>query len=624
MAEKRPSGLSMNGVFGIINTLGGTVSYATLSGMAATVGSMPHDVADHRVYGAAGLGVCRRWLTEPVNCSVEGPAGSNVIFIGDIRLDNRDELSARLGLGDCTPVPDDGQLIVAAYAKWGAAMPDTLLGDFAFALWDSAKSELFMACDYLATCSLYYRRLGDLFVFANSISPLVSEPFSSPALDVEATAALLRDGEHYHSRRTLLAGVNQLPPGSSLTLRGSAERIDQYWSINDERSQFSGTAQEAVETLGRLLSSAVRSRVQTSYPVAAHLSGGLDSSAIIAQAAPLLGGQLRGYSWMSVPSKEQEREDPEWSTGQLLASTYQLPLDYCALSAESMLQLLTAHDLALGDTADLWSEHILRGKVVDDGARTLLSGWGGDQFITHYGNSLYAQRLLSGDALAVVRELRAPSLRRSLANLRNFLLLPLMGSLGKRVMPGYLGFASEEVKHLAATGEPLTTYSGVFVEREMRNQANLVHLCNRLRSWYAAGLKDGISYRYPLLDRRIVEFALSLPPQYFRWQGEGRYLLRTVMADSPPLSLWYRNQKAEPARVRDATNIVLATMRLWLHDRGEQLKVSRLVSTEALYQAIASATSEESLGSKEKSLRFWGMLRSILVLEMENRYSYKE
>lgn len=550
----------------------------------------------------------------------------DVCCVGHVRLDNRGQLRRELG-GEYDTNDDDTVLVAAAYARWGEELTGHLLGDFSFIVWDTQHQRLFAACDHLGVRSLYYRRLDGCLILSNSIRPLVSYPFPTPAADRTAVACLQRDGEHYMPDTCLLEGVYALPGGHSLLLGEGRLSCKQYWRVGIGEERFPGTVDDAVSELQSLLRQSVQARLREGNRPGAHLSGGLDSSLLVALSAPASQAQLQCFSWMRAPTSEEQRADPEWATAEELARSYALPLTYTEYSAGDLREIFTHHDMALGDSVDLWSEHGLRRNAAAAGVDTLISGWGGDQFISNFGNNIYAQRLLEGEFAGVLAELacrKGGALhgpKKLLVNLRDFLAAPLLRSCLPARMPGTLEFASEEQRELARSEPTVEVYSGVKLGEEMGSEAVLLHLQNRLRSWYSAGQDSGINYSYPLLDKRLVEFALSLPATFFRWRGEGRHLMRAAAAELPPQRLWRLNQKREPRRTQHNVRCELEAMRRWQREHVNDETPSTFVDKTKLGNAIVRETAEHALSSPRAQRRFRGMLRSILVLQLERRYS---
>jgi len=182
----------------------------------------------------------------------------------------------------------DTEVIVHAYEEWGAECVRRFNGMWAFALWDTDTGVLFCSRDRVGIKPFYYSWDGNTFAFASEIKALLA----GGHVDTKADPAGLRQYLTFQfclNQTTLFHGVNKLPPGHNLILRpGAQPQISQYWDINFQIDE-THSEEYFVDQLQRLLEDAVRLRLRADVPLGAHLSGGLDSSAIVCLAGTLLG-----------------------------------------------------------------------------------------------------------------------------------------------------------------------------------------------------------------------------------------------------------------------------------------------------------------------------------------------
>jgi len=215
--------------------------------------------------------------------------GRTLWIAGHIRLDNRDELAKALRLSASQAQKwNDGRLVLEAYAKWGEGCPLQLRGDWAFAIWDSARRRLFCARDRFGTRPFYYAfRSGQLFAFANEIKALWAVPQLSPeANQAHAVAYLL--ARHDDKERTFYEGVHRLPPATQMVLDMDAPdslRMTRYWELDQTARSTFGSDAETAEAVREAFFASVKQRTRCENDFSLFLSGGLDSSSI-ASAAP--------------------------------------------------------------------------------------------------------------------------------------------------------------------------------------------------------------------------------------------------------------------------------------------------------------------------------------------------
>ncbi|MGH2358415.1 MAG: asparagine synthase (glutamine-hydrolyzing), partial [Candidatus Limnocylindria bacterium] len=214
---------------------------------------------------------------------MQGEAGEWITYNGEIYnyLELRDELGA-----SSFRTTSDTEVILRAYAKWGAGALTHLRGMFAFALWDERRGRLFSARDRFGMKPFYYAVVDGTFLFASEPKALL--PFL-PAIETDVDG--LRDYLTFQfclDGKTLFKGVRELPAGHSLEVVGGSVRVERYWDVQFETDLTHPARYFETELQGRMADS-VRVHLRADVPVGAYLSGGLDSSIVAALAAE--GGQ---------------------------------------------------------------------------------------------------------------------------------------------------------------------------------------------------------------------------------------------------------------------------------------------------------------------------------------------
>jgi asparagine synthase (glutamine-hydrolysing) len=199
-----------------------------------------------------------------------------IVFNGEIY--NHIELRATLeSLGDSFRSTGDTEVLLAAYARWGAGSLEKLNGMFAIAIWDRESRELFLARDRLGVKPLYYCSEGNNFRFASEIKALYGDPDFVPAIDSGALYASLML-QYSPWPDTVFESVKKLPPGHYGIFRNNRFQISRYWAATDALDRAPASDDEVVD----LLHSAVDIRLRSDVPVGTFLSGGIDSTIIAA------------------------------------------------------------------------------------------------------------------------------------------------------------------------------------------------------------------------------------------------------------------------------------------------------------------------------------------------------
>jgi len=192
----------------------------------------------------------------------------------------------------------DTEVILHLYEEYGPGCLEKINGEFAIAIWDSVKKELFLARDRVGIKPLFFTRAKGKFLFASEIKALIMDPDVPREIDHEALVQIFTFWTTV-TPKTAFKGVYELPPGHYLTVRENGEMIQKaYWRIpyRGPGEQWAGTFGEAQEVLRGLLQDAVGLRLRADVPVGAYLSGGLDSSIISSLISRNFNNQLRTFS----------------------------------------------------------------------------------------------------------------------------------------------------------------------------------------------------------------------------------------------------------------------------------------------------------------------------------------
>jgi asparagine synthase (glutamine-hydrolysing) len=297
----------MCGIAGVWDVERGRDLRAIAAAMTVTMAHRGPDDEDVWIDARAGVALGHRRLSI-VDLSEAGRQpmvsgdGRYVLVTNGELYNHREVREALLGDGARFRGASDTEVMLEAIASWGLerSLP-RFVGMFAFALWDAADRSLHLVRDRLGEKPLYYGRAGRAFVFASELKALRAHPDFDAGLDLHALDHYFRysyvpaPGSVYRGVSTILAGTrvaveagSPSPPVPYWSLRAAAE--------NGARTPFSGSEEEAIETLDGLLQDSVRLRMQADVPVGAFLSSGLDSSAVVSMMSRLSTGPVRTFT----------------------------------------------------------------------------------------------------------------------------------------------------------------------------------------------------------------------------------------------------------------------------------------------------------------------------------------
>lgn len=533
---------------------------------------------------AAGLGFGHRRLAV-VDLSPAGhqPMASadgrlHLVFNGEI-YDHR-PLRARLERdGTGFRGTSDTEVLLEAIAAWGLAHAlDRVAGMFAFALWDSGERSLHLVRDRLGEKPLYYGLQGGALLFGSELKALRRHPAWEGTLDRAVLGRYLRLAR-VPAPDCMISGLRQLPPGHRLSLR--AEHVEAgvlpeptaYWSAAEAArrgalSPWGGTAREAEEELERRLVAAVRDQLVADVPVGAFLSGGIDSSTVVALAQEISTRPVRTFS---IGFAERDHDE----SGHARRVAAHLGTDH------EELEVTPAHALAVVPKLPHVSDEpfadpsqlptFLVAQLARGGVTVALSGDGGDELFSGYNRHAWAGRVdrlaracPSSLRTAVARAVERVPARAWSAALR------ALGPLAPAVARG--AGAGDKVHALAALlrcdraaeawpavvshwarpeelvrgidpgGAELVLPDLAGARLDRSGELALIDLLTYLPDDVLtkvdrAAMACSLETRLPLLDHRVVELALRLPARLKVRHGQGKWILRRLLARRVPPEL---------------------------------------------------------------------------------------
>jgi asparagine synthase (glutamine-hydrolysing) len=529
----------------------------------------------------------------------------HVVLNGEIY--NFRELRSMLeGRGHRFYTASDTEVIVHLYEEFGDECVQHLRGMFAFALWDDKRRRLLIARDRLGIKPLFYGLFEDKLVFASELKALLQLPWVPRDLDWGAVAHLFafltspRD-------QSILAGIHKLEPGHRLVAEaGRPPQISRYWDTRFESDQETGEA-EFVEGLRERLAESVRLRMACDVPFGAFLSGGIDSSAVVATMAGLSSGPVKTFT-----VGFEEKQFSELDHARAVANKFGTEHHELVLKPDvvSVLEDLSWHlDEPFGDASAIPTYMVSR--LAAEHVKVVLSGDGGDELFGGY------------DRYGVERRERRyryiPAMLRS-----------LMGAVGGRMQEGMKG--RNFLRHIALDGAERYVNAYTVFDREEQQSLFLAPAAEHILAsdpwgglsrelmknqghWLSGvqtldlhnylpldiltkvdrmSMAHSLEARVPLLDHKLVEYAMTIPPELRLRKGTTKYIfkeaMRGILPDAiidrakqgfaVPLESWFRGQLdgfvndlllSDTSRARKVFNPAYVQKLLRLHNAGRPL-----------------------------------------------------
>jgi len=275
----------------------------------------------------------------------------------------------------------DTEVILAAYARWGADCLKRFNGMYAFAIWDTEKAELFIARDRLGIKPLYYLYTNGVFAFSSEIRPLLASGLIPKKMDPAGLADYLRY-QTVHAPNTIIKGIKMLMPGHYVEMKNEKLTIKNYWSLTKNISSASEgkSYQEVCRDVETLLTKSVERRLIADVPFGAFLSGGIDSSAVVGLMSRVSAEKVRTFS---VTFDESEFSEAKYA--QLIAKKFNTDHHEIRLSPDDFIKelpnALKAMDHPSGDGPNTY---VVSKATKNAGITMALSGLGGDELFAGY------------------------------------------------------------------------------------------------------------------------------------------------------------------------------------------------------------------------------------------------
>ena len=484
----------------------------------------------------------------------------HVVFNGEI-YNHRSLRRTLEGLGHSFRTSSDTECIVHAYEEWGLRCVDHLRGMYAFALWDGRENRLVLARDRMGEKPLYYTVHDGALIFASELKALWAGGIQRPALDLAALDEYLTFG-FITAPRTIYQGVHKLPAGHWLVLPADGTpRIHRYWEPRGESIGIR-TLDEAVEHLDALLQEVVREQMIADVPLGAFLSGGIDSSLIVAAMTQASTLPVKTFCVGFDEPGMDERAPARWVAESLGTEHRDWLLEPDL--AELLPRLVAQFDEPYSDKSMVPTYHVA--KMAREHVTVALSGDGGDEAFAGYNRyrrALFPTRRSGARGLAdgVLQRLGPAFGTRSRLPRH----LPVRHLSTEHRLLGDRTRFSRKLKHTLYSDELWREVQGGDRYAEAIEAAQLmdegpVERLQRLdQATYLPGdilakvdrmtMMSSLESRAPLLDPRIVSFGLSLPEHLKLSASQGKTVLRALLAKRFPAAIADRPKQGFSAPV---------------------------------------------------------------------------
>ena len=555
----------MCGIAGILCGPGTTAERSAIQAMTRTMTHRGPDAEGYFIRGRVALGHRRLKIIDlegGVQPMFNEDESVVVVFNGEIFnfREVRVELERR---GHRFQTDSDTEVIVHAYEEYGDACPTRFRGMFAFAVYDLTRDRLLLARDRLGIKPLYYCVDGGRLLFASEIKAILLAIGQKPGVASEGIDFYVSLG-YVPGERTLFRNIFRVPPAHTLAFADGQRKLQRYWGL-EHLPPLEISTSEAKDRLDFLLRESVRLRMISDVPLGAFLSGGLDSSAVVALMSRLTGEPVKTFS-------VGYRDDPassELRFAKVVADTFRTEHHEYILESEDFfasLELLLEHSeepivesaaVALYQLSRLAREHVT----------VILSGEGGDEILAGY--PLYGI-MPKVDLLHRIGALVPEPLWRASARWagKSEKRLKYWDWTRETLSKRYQGISNDVTDSIKRNmySEDYGTLAGSAVKDYFCGLFETLQQGSSLRRMTYVDLQTwlpddlllkadkmtmacSLELRVPLLDHHLLEFATALPDKLRRQGAEGKYLLKKVMEPYLPREIIYRAKKGFPVPI---------------------------------------------------------------------------
>jgi asparagine synthase (glutamine-hydrolysing) len=491
-------------------------------------------------------------------------------------IELRDELVEK---GYHFKTKSDTEVLVLLYEEYGIDFLKKLNGQFALSIWDKRKKELILARDRMGIRPLFYTVKNKELFFASEIKAFLQHPDIDVKIDYKALAQIYTFWTTI-SPNTSFENIYELPPASYMIYSKNKFEIKKYWELSFARNKeyLDISFPEAVQEFSRLLKDSVRIRLRADVPVAAYLSGGLDSTVTTSIIKDIVPDMLQTFSIGF------EEKDYDESNYQKLASDY--------FQTKHTGFKMNSDDIAANFPEVIWHSempllrtspvpmHALSKKVREKGIKVVITGEGADELLAGY--NIFKE--------AKIRQFWA---REPKSNLRPLLLkklypyIPQISNASSQMLRFFFGFKLNETEspiysHLLRwnNGNHIKKYFSGKLKQNLTDYSPVKELGDKLNGKFEGydflakaqwlemnifmsgyllssqgdrmGMANSIEGRYPFLDHRLIEFCTKLNPDYKLKGFDEKHLLKKMAEGKIPEDILKRSKQAYRAPIQSS------------------------------------------------------------------------
>jgi asparagine synthase (glutamine-hydrolysing) len=505
----------------------------------------------------------------------------------------------------------DTEVIIALYEKYGESCFEKLDGMFAIAIWDDRNKKLVLARDRMGKKPLYYAWNEGIMVFSSEIRALLASQIIKPRISKQGLQNYLQFQTVY-SPDTILEGVSMLPAGTYATVKAGIMDSKKFWSLDKakETHTLTGPYDKVVKQTRELFFNAVEKRLISDVPLGAFLSGGVDSSCVVAAMAQLNQSSVKTFHVYFENEDFSERKYAE-----LVAKKFRTEHHEIELTAADFLNEIPNALAAIDHPGvDGPNSYIVSKYTKEAGITVALSGMGGDELFGGYPVFKYLKTLnkyrIVGKTPVIMRQTFAKIMKKRLPEAQHKRLLQFAALKQWDLTHLYpifrTVFTNEELKQfgiqpMGYKGLELDSSNPQKILTEVSIAECRTYLENvLLRDTDQMSMASSLEVRVPFLDKDLVEFILSLPDDFKPLKPQKKLII-DAMGDLLPEETWNRKKMGFTFPWKHWINHEL---KQFCEEQLEYMRQTNLVNRNYIDQLVGSLEQEVN----ETWYRVWNLV----------------
>ena len=465
-------------------------------------------------------------------------------------------------------ISDLPTLVLELFKKAGTSFVDSLNGDFSIIIVNEKKKKSFLFRDHMGVKPLAFAIQENSLFFSSDFASLSKGLFPGTPIDKDFIVQHIQDYNYIDYKKTTTSGVVKLLPAHYAIFDSSGLKQKKYWFPESIKINKKIDADSALETLKLLTSDAVKIRVNKKVSTGAHISGGLDSGlvAVLARKEKREQESFFGFSWTNPATGEESSMFNERDLIREIEKKSNTKTVYCEIIPEQywkQVRDFPSYSFQIYENAVL-------NEALKRNVKEIFSGWGGDEFLSINNRGVYFDLVKDLNWKSLIKNKPVKNIKAFTGMLLFHVLLPFLSLAYLKRRPGdqwsYHFFHSPFNKR-PERNKTLFNYKS-------RRDVHLsllynYHISGRTEIWDLLGSKVGIDYRYPLLDKRIVEFVLTIPSKVLANLPSSRPLIREISKGFLPEKVRMHQSKLDSARLNYLLSFYKETVPFFLTELNE-------------------------------------------------------